>query len=96
MNFVKITVLIAMFFLLSPNILFRLPGDKYVSALLHGALFAMLWYVSYTLNPVLEGIESKSTRCANLDKNLLNQKLTKDQRNHIIKQMKEQKCGSKK
>ena len=95
MNFVKIIVLIVLFFLLSPNILFRMPGDKYVSALLHGALFAMLWYVSYTLHPILEGIESKSTRCPNLDKKLLNKKLTNDQKNHIIKEMKEQKCGSK-
>jgi hypothetical protein len=52
MNLVKNVILIVLFFLLSPNILFRLPGNKYVSALLHGALFAIVWYVS---NPVLEG-----------------------------------------
>jgi len=57
MNIVKIVVLVALFFLLSPNILFRLPGNKYISALLHGALFAIIWYVS---NPVLEGNSARN------------------------------------
>lgn len=59
MNLIKNVFLLALFFLLSPNILFRLPGNKYVSALLHGALFALVWYVS---NPVLEGIDAKAFR----------------------------------
>ena len=60
MNLVKNVVLIVLFFLLSPNILFRLPGNKYVSALLHGALFAIIWYVS---NPVLEGNTNIKSLC---------------------------------
>jgi len=48
--------------MLSPNVLFRLPGNKYVCAFLHGALFAMVWYVSLQLHPVLEGIDAKTHR----------------------------------
>ena len=42
--------------------MFRLPGNKYVSAFLHGALFAMVWYVSLQLHPVLEGIDATTHR----------------------------------
>jgi len=62
MNFASIFVLFALFFLLTPNILFRLPGNKYVSTLLHGALFVMVWYVSLQMHPILEGIDAKSHR----------------------------------
>ena len=62
MNFLKNFILVALFFMLSPNVLFRLPGNKYVSAFLHGALFAMVWYVSLQLHPVLEGIDAKTHR----------------------------------
>ncbi len=88
MNLVKNFVLIVLFFLLSPNILFRLPGNKYVSALLHGALFAVVWYVS---NPVLEGINTKPIMCNNLKKKL--EKTTKEnEKNAIKKQMTDFKC----
>jgi hypothetical protein len=62
MNFFKNFVLVALFFMLSPNVLFRLPGNKYVSAFLHGVLFAIVWYVSLQLHPVLEGIDAKTHR----------------------------------
>jgi len=88
MNLVKNIVLIALFFLLSPNILFRLPGNKYVSALLHGAIFAVLWYVS---NPILEGFTPKQIKCANAKKSLQNAK-TDLQKNAINKQITDLKC----
>ena len=89
MNLVKNLVLIVLFFLLSPNILFRLPGNKYVSALLHGALLSIIWYFS---NPVLEGIVTKPIMCKNIKKKLENPKLTVDQRKHVQKQMADFKC----
>ena len=89
MNLVKNLVLIALFFLLSPNILFRLPGNKYVSALLHGSIFAVLWYIS---NPILEGINTKPLMCNNFKKKLENTKLSDDQKKHVQKQMTDFKC----
>ena len=89
MNLVKNLVLIVLFFLLSPNILFRLPGNKYVSALLHGAILSIIWYFS---NPVLEGIDTNTTMCNNLKKKLENKNLTADQRIFIQGQIAQKRC----
>jgi hypothetical protein len=85
----KNIVLIILFFLLSPNILFRLPGNKYISALLHGALFAMVWYIS---NPVLEGnSNSKNANCNTIIEKY--PKLTKDnEKKSLQKQIERLKC----
>jgi hypothetical protein len=103
MNLVKNLILIVLFFLLSPNILFRLPGNKYVSALLHGAILSIIWYFS---NPVLEGIkpswktnspfkkEDYNTSCEWLIANSNRTDLTDKEKKNIKKRMTKKGCST--
>lgn len=97
MDPVKIFVIVALFFLLTPNILFRMPGNKYVSTLLHGALFALVWHVSVQLHPILkesmsEGIQSKTARCDSLKQKLAQAGLTEAQKKSLQKQQADLRC----
>ena len=67
MNFI---VLIALFFILSPAVLFRLPGNKYVSALSHGLLFAIVWYGLHTFKEGAKTKDTKQTICTGIRKQL--------------------------
>lgn len=89
----NIFALIVLFTLLSPNVLFRLPGNKYVSALLHGLLFALALY----MYPILEGLytegnDPKAMRCENLRKKLGAKDIKENEKKKIEKQMKQDKC----
>ncbi len=84
----NIFALIFLFTLLSPNVLFRLPGNKYVSALLHGVLFSLAWYI----HPVLEGLDAKGMRCENLRKKLAVKNIKENEKKKIENQLKQDKC----
>ena len=53
MNSLKIIMMVALFVILTPGVFVRAPGSKYVSALIHGALFAFVWYLTCMLHPVM-------------------------------------------
>lgn len=65
-------MMVVLFVILTPGVFFRAPGSKYVSALIHGALFAFVWYLTCMLHPVLEGnaAQSKALRISGLQKKL--------------------------
>jgi len=52
----------ALFFILSPNILLRLPknGDKYLVALVHSIIFAILLHFLMKYLPIQEGYSINS------------------------------------
>ena len=96
MNFI---VLIALFFILSPAVLFRLPGNKYVSALSHGLLFAIVWYGLHTFKEGAKTINSNPTKCAGIRKQLEDPKYKNPtdkkiigQKNHLQGQLAMNKC----
>ena len=62
MNSLKIIIMVALFVILTPGVLVRAPGSKYVSALVHGALFAFVIFqvtptssLVYIPTPVADG-----------------------------------------
>lgn len=50
MNWFMILFLAALFFVLSPGVLLRLParGDVYTVAAVHAAVFALVWHFTHT------------------------------------------------
>jgi hypothetical protein len=96
MNFI---VLIALFFILSPAVLFRLPGNKYVSALSHGLLFAIVWYGLHTLKEGNRTKDSKPTVCTGIQNQLKDPKYQNPtdkkiigQKKHLEGQLAKNKC----
>ena len=78
-------MMVVLFVILTPGVFFRAPGSKYISALVHGALFAFVWYLTCMLHPVLEGnaAQSKALRISGLQKKLADPKLSANQKKHI-------------
>ncbi len=89
MNFLKVIMMVFIFVILTPGVFFRAPGSKYVSALIHGALFAFVWYLTCMLHPVLEGnaAQSKALRISGLQKKLANPKLPENQKKYMQDQL---------
>ena len=89
MNFLKVIIMVAVFVILTPGVFFRVPGSKYVSALVHGALFAFVWYLISMFHPVLEGnaAQSKALRISGLQKKLANPKLPENQKKYMQDQL---------
>ncbi len=89
----NIFALIVLFTLLSPNVLFRLPGNKYVSALLHGLLFALALYMYPILEGLCtEGLDAKGMRCESLRKKLAVKDIKENEKKKIENQLKQDKC----
>lgn len=91
MNFLKVIMMVVLFVILTPGVFFRAPGSKYVSALIHGALFAFVWYLTCMLHSVLEGnaAQSKALRISGLQKKLADSKLSANQKKYIQNQLDE-------
>jgi hypothetical protein len=89
MNSLKIIIMVALFVILTPGVFVRAPGSKYVSALVHGALFAFVWYLISILYPILEGnaAQSKALRISGLQKKLANPKLPENQKKYMQDQL---------
>jgi hypothetical protein len=89
MNSLKIIIMVALFVILTPGVFVRAPGSKYVSALIHGALFAFVWYLTSMLYPVLEGnaAQSKALRISGLQKKLANPNLPANQKKYMQDQL---------
>ena len=89
MNFLKVIIMVAVFVILTPGVFFHVPGSKYVSALVHGALFAFVWYLISMFHPVLEGnaAQSKALRISGLQKKLANPKLPENQKKYMQDQL---------